>query len=108
MENKEKCVIVGGGAAGLMCAARLTAGGVTPLVLEAGARVGKKILVSGNGRCNLSNSGVSEKKYNAPSFVAPVLEKYSFAEAVKPFQSDGKNISHCSTPEYSVTVGVKE
>lgn len=82
MENKEKCVIVGGGAAGLMCAARLTAGGVTPLVLEAGARVGKKILVSGNGRCNLSNSGVSEKKYNAPSFVAPVLEKYSFAEVM--------------------------
>ena len=35
-------------------------------------------------------------------------EKKFPAEAVKPSKSDGKNISHCSTPEYSVTVGVKE
>lgn len=34
--------------------------------------------------------------------------KYSLAEAVKPFQSSGNKISHCSTPEYSVTVGEKE
>lgn len=35
-------------------------------------------------------------------------EKKFPAEEVNPSQSDGKNISHCITPEYSVTVGVKE
>ena len=42
-------------------------------------------------------------------FSPPISKaKYSFAEAVKPAQSDGKRISHCKTSEYSVTVGVKE
>ena len=45
-----------------------------------------------------------------PAKFSPLMSKakYSFAEAVKPSQSSGKRISHCSTPEYSVTVGVKE
>lgn len=65
-----------------MCAARLIRSGTVPLILEAGARVGRKILVSGNGRCNLSNSGVNEGRYNAPEFVAPVLEKYPYSSVI--------------------------
>ena len=52
-------MIVGGGAAGLMCA--LTAGrnGKRVLVIEHANRVGKKILMSGGGRCNFTNTGTS-------------------------------------------------
>ena len=76
--------IVGGGAAGLsaaIAAARLGAG-VT--LLEAGARVGKKILVSGNGRCNLTNLSASPSAFNHPDFVGPVLEAYP-CEGIRSF-----------------------
>ena len=49
------CVVIGGGAAGLFCA--LTAGqrGRKVLVLDSSNKVGKKILMSGAGRCNFTN-----------------------------------------------------
>ncbi|MDC4227832.1 MAG: FAD-dependent oxidoreductase [Candidatus Manganitrophus sp.] len=51
-------IVIGGGAAGLMCA--LTAGqrGRRVRVLEQANRVGKKILISGGGRCNFTNFGM--------------------------------------------------
>ncbi len=57
-------VIIGGGASGLMCA--LTAGlkGKKVTILEAGFKVGKKIMASGNGRCNLTNKNISSLNYN--------------------------------------------
>jgi predicted Rossmann fold flavoprotein len=45
-------------------------------VLEAGPRVGRKILASGNGRCNLSNTHVAPDAYNQPEFVEPVLAAF--------------------------------
>ena len=47
-------------------------------------------------------------QYPAKFLPSMSMEKKFPAEAVKPSKSDGKNISHCNTPEYSVTVGVKE
>lgn len=68
-------VIVGGGAGGLMCAALLKRAGKSCVVLEADTRVGRKILASGNGRCNLSSARVAPDKYNAPDFVRGILEE---------------------------------
>jgi predicted flavoprotein YhiN len=48
-------VVVGGGASGLMAAGRAAEAGASVLVLEKTERPGKKLLVTGNGRCNLSN-----------------------------------------------------
>jgi len=48
-------VVVGAGAAGLMCAIRAGQRGRTVLVLEHAEKVGKKILISGGGRCNFTN-----------------------------------------------------
>jgi len=48
-------VVLGGGAAGLMCALEAGRRGRRVLVLERAARVGKKILISGGGRCNFTN-----------------------------------------------------
>ena len=54
-------------------------------VLEAENRVGKKILATGNGKCNLSNSDPEPwKHFNAPEFVRPVLERYG-KERLKEF-----------------------
>ena len=50
-------LIIGGGAAGLSAAVTAKSLGDSVLVLERMDRVGKKILATGNGRCNLMNSG---------------------------------------------------
>ena len=56
-------IVIGGGAAGLMCA--LTAGqrGKRVLLVEHANRVGKKILMSGGGRCNFTNTGATPANY---------------------------------------------
>ncbi len=72
-------VVVGGGAAGLMCA--LTAGrrGRRVCVVEHANRVGKKILMSGGGRCNFTNLGVTPANYlsSNPHFAKSALARYT-------------------------------
>ena len=71
-------LIIGGGAAGLMCA--LTAGqrGRRVRVLEHANRVGKKILMSGGGRCNFTNLKVKPENFlsNNPHFCKSALARY--------------------------------
>ncbi len=50
-----KLIIVGGGAAGMMAAATAAAGGVEVLLLEKNEKLGKKVYITGKGRCNLTN-----------------------------------------------------
>ncbi len=49
-------IVIGGGAAGLMAAGRLADLGVRALLLERGDRVGRKLAITGKGRCNLTNA----------------------------------------------------
>ena len=78
-------VIIGGGASGLAAAVKALKNGKKILVLEAEKRVGKKILLAGNGRCNLSNKHLSADCYNTRA-VAEYLthsgEVYDFFEEI--------------------------
>ncbi|HET6352380.1 MAG TPA: aminoacetone oxidase family FAD-binding enzyme [Coriobacteriia bacterium] len=65
--------IIGAGPAGLTAACAAASLGARVTLLEGGPRVGRKILASGNGRCNLSNTAIMREAYNQPDFVAPVL-----------------------------------
>lgn len=58
-----KITVVGGGASGLMAAVMAARGGAEVTVLEHKDRVGKKLLMTGNGRCNLTNVSGFEGKY---------------------------------------------
>ena len=49
-------VVIGAGAAGLACAGRLAAHGAKTVILEHGSRAGRKILITGGGRCNITNA----------------------------------------------------
>jgi predicted Rossmann fold flavoprotein len=82
--QQPKVSIIGGGAAGLSAAIASARLGVAVTVLEAGDRVGRKILASGNGRCNLTNLTASPRAFNHPDFVAPVLGAYP-CEAIRSF-----------------------
>ena len=74
-----KVAIIGGGASGLFCAIEIKKHNpdIDVVILERLERVGKKILSTGNGKCNFSNSLVSKDKYNNPQFVEPFLNEYS-------------------------------
>ena len=61
MAEKFDVVIIGAGAAGLMCAAEAGKRGRKVLVLDHAKKPGRKILISGGGRCNFTNYDVTAK-----------------------------------------------
>ena len=75
-----KILIVGGGMSGLCYGILCARKGRDVLICEKNARVGKKISVTGNGRCNLGNQNVSERFYNDGAVVKRVLNAVSVAE----------------------------
>jgi predicted Rossmann fold flavoprotein len=78
MVNKSDAVILGAGAAGLMCAIEAGRRGRRVAVLERANRAGKKILISGGGRCNFTNLYCRpEHFYSAnPHFAKSALARY--------------------------------
>ncbi len=76
--RQSRVLIIGGGAAGLCAAIASARLGAAVTVLEAGPRAGRKILASGNGRCNLTNLSVSPHAFSHPDFVEPVLRAYPY------------------------------
>ena len=87
-----KILIIGGGAAGM--AAALTASErpeTDVLLVERQARMGRKLLSTGNGRCNLTNRVLSAENYHglAPDFCRPALAQFSPEETIGWFASMG-------------------
>jgi predicted Rossmann fold flavoprotein len=72
-------IILGAGAAGLMCAMAAGAGGFRVLVLDHNTQAGSKILISGGGRCNFTNIGTTPKNFLSanPHFCRSALSGYS-------------------------------
>ena len=77
-------VILGGGAAGLMCAAEAGRHGKRVAVLERSERVGKKILISGGGRCNFTNLHCTPANFlsSNPHFCKSALARYTAADFI--------------------------
>ena len=75
-------LIIGGGAAGLMCAIAAGQRGRRVLVIEHANRVGKKILMSGGGRCNFTNTGTTSANFLSanPHFCKSALARYTPAD----------------------------
>lgn len=72
-------IIIGAGAAGLMCAAQAGFRGRNVVVLDHAKQAGKKILISGGGRCNFTNMDVEPSNYlcSNPHFVKSALSRYT-------------------------------
>jgi predicted Rossmann fold flavoprotein len=75
-------LIVGAGAAGLFCAMHAARGGRRVLLLEHANRVGKKILISGGGRCNFTNLHTTAENFLSanPHFAKSALARYTPAD----------------------------
>ncbi|NAW80108.1 aminoacetone oxidase family FAD-binding enzyme [Vibrio sp. V33_P6A3T137] len=79
MSEQVDVIVIGAGAAGLMCAAQAAQRGRQVLVMDHAKKPGRKILISGGGRCNFTNYDVSAANYlcRNPHFVKSALSQYS-------------------------------
>lgn len=95
-----KLLIIGAGAAGLMAAVTAKDLGIDTAILESNDRIGKKILVTGDGRCNITNESTAADtdeaaalsgKYhgNAPEFPLNVLQQFGIRQTIDFFYALG-------------------
>ena len=84
MIHKFEVVVLGAGAAGLMCAIEAGKRGRRVAVLERAERAGKKILISGNGRCNFTNIYCQPERFLSanPHFAKSALARYTPADFI--------------------------
>lgn len=77
--SSDQVIIIGAGAAGLMCAISAAENGKTVLVLDHANKAGKKILISGGGRCNFTNMYTEPSNYLSanPHFCKSALKRYT-------------------------------
>ncbi|MCM1302999.1 MAG: aminoacetone oxidase family FAD-binding enzyme [Lachnospiraceae bacterium] len=83
--------VIGGGAAGMMAAITAARQGARVTVLEGNDRVGKKILSTGNGKCNLGNrkQGLEEYHTEQPERLRKCLERFGTEDTIAFFQGIG-------------------
>src|SRR5436189_999847 len=78
-------IVIGGGAAGLFCAIEAGKRGRRVVVIEHNAEVGRKIVISGGGRCNFTNTGTQPENFISqnPHFAKSALSRYTPQDFVK-------------------------
>lgn len=84
-----KILVIGGGMAGLTYAVIACKNGYDVTVAESNSRVGKKISVTGNGKCNIGNARVSPACFNGGAIVKRVLDSVPVAEYTRFLNSCG-------------------
>jgi predicted Rossmann fold flavoprotein len=91
MNQRFDAIILGAGAAGLMCAAEAGRRGRRVLVLERAERPGKKILISGGGRCNFTNLHATPDRYLSANshFARSALSRYTPADFLELVERHG-------------------
>ena len=82
-------IVIGGGAAGLFCAAEAGSRGRRVLVIEKNTQLGRKILISGGGRCNFTNRSVTAENFVSknPHFAKSALAGYTPQDFISLVQS---------------------
>lgn len=79
-------IIIGAGASGIVTAINAKNKNNRVRLLEKNDRIGKKLLATGNGRCNYTNMNLSEKNYSSPDFVKRTLEDFSNEDLINYFR----------------------
>ncbi len=87
-------IVVGGGPAGMMAAGRAAEKGARVLLLEKNERLGKKLSITGGGRCNITNGELDVKKWTAKlgtkgKFLLPAFARFGVQDTLDFFQTLG-------------------
>ena len=92
-ETETDLVVIGGGAAGMMCALTAAARGVRVILLEPNEKLGRKLRITGKGRCNLTNNcDIRTFMENIPGdgrFLYSALSRFGPAEVMRFFEDNG-------------------
>lgn len=91
MACRKKVGIIGGGASGMAAAIAAARQGAEVTILERNDRIGKKILVTGNGKCNLGNYQLTLAEYYGenPAFIEKALQRFDTKDTIAFFNSMG-------------------
>lgn len=94
MNKRKKIIIIGGGASGMVAAITAARNGAEVIILEQLTRVGKKLLATGNGRCNLTNAKLGIKNFhgNNPEFAFSAFAQFDQSDTIEFFKDLG---IHC-------------
>lgn len=86
-----RVIIIGGGASGLMAAITAARGGAKVTILEHQNQIGKKILVTGNGRCNFTNTDQDLSHYHSANLMhmAIALKQFTYQDTISFFRELG-------------------
>lgn len=89
--RKSTILIVGGGAAGIIGAIAAARAGADVTILERNQRIGKKILATGNGRCNLTNTDIDISRYHGehPEFIYGAFSRFDYHKTIEFFENLG-------------------
>ena len=91
MHAEPSVVVIGGGASGLMAAVTAARKGAKVTLLEHNDRLGKKLLATGNGRCNMTNIHQNPRAYRGshPEFAELALSHFSVGDTIRFFSQLG-------------------
>lgn len=89
--KKQHIVVIGGGASGIVAAITAAREGAIVTLLEQKDRIGKKILSTGNGKCNLTNEYMSDECFRGDdlAIVGPVLAQFAYHKTCRFFEELG-------------------
>jgi len=89
--TKYDVAIIGAGPAGIMAAISASENGKRVLLIEKNDQIGRKILATGNGRCNLTNRNIKVERFHGatPSFVSSVIAQFDQNKTIKFFEDLG-------------------
>lgn len=88
----KKVFVIGAGASGLIAAITAARNGASVTILEGMEKPGKKLLTTGNGKCNLTNTAMSDPnvfRSNTPEFVSHILKQFSVSDTLAFFEDLG-------------------
>src|SRR3990172_9034834 len=88
---KKDVIIIGAGASGLMCAIEAGGHGRSVLVIDHAERIGKKVLISGGGRCNFTNRDIRPENYISrnPHFCKSALSRFTSDDFIAMLERHG-------------------
>ncbi|MDU5467538.1 MAG: aminoacetone oxidase family FAD-binding enzyme [Peptoniphilus harei] len=97
-------IIIGAGPAGMVAAINAKNENNNVILIEKNDRVGKKLLATGNGRCNYTNLNLSEYNYSSPSFVKKTIDEFSNEDLINYFSLLGLESTTDGNRVYPITL----